>query len=106
MDLESAAQDTRPQIQLLIHRGHVFQPRGRPIGAFQRQAQPAQIQPVRVFAQPVEEGLLAVLPGGIADLAAVSLKGSQTEFGGGKSRRRGRAVPPPLRLGTQRDAFP
>ncbi len=69
---------------------------------FDGEADTSQVQAVRVLAEPIEELLLSVGGGRVADLAAEGVEFSQAEIGRALAGEVGCRVPAPLRLRAQR----
>ena len=93
---EGTGQDSGPQIQGLTGFRDV-----RPV---QPQPDPAQVQPVRVLAKPVEQFLLPFRLGRVAHLPAVGVVHRQAQSGRFESLGNWKAVPAPLRLSAQGNA--
>src|ERR1035437_4060225 len=91
---ELAVEDAGPEVERLLDEADVF-------GLVDGEADAAQVQAVRIFAEPIEERLLAVTRCGVAHFAAEGVEFGEAEIGRPFAGGVGRGVPAPLRLRAQ-----
>ena len=103
---EARQQRPVPELETLLDLLHVLRGRLAPVLQSEAEADPPEVQPVRVAPQPLDLGrALVARHVGVGDLAAVRLERREAEAVDRVAVRVGVRVPRPLRQRAERDAF-
>src|SRR6266536_6524110 len=105
LELEAARQNARPEVELLVNVGDVCKPGFSAVGPPQTKPDLAQVQSVRVLAQPREKLVLSFGASLISNRPPVGVVIIQPKRPACEGVRTRSCVPTPLRQSTERHRF-